>query len=47
MKKYSVVYNTAISGGICLSEEAVLWLKERGLLYFSKTRFCCTFNLIN
>ena len=34
MKKYSVVHNTAISGGICLSEEAVLWLKERGFPYY-------------
>ena len=33
MKKYKVVFNAAVSGGICLSEEAVLWLKERGFPY--------------
>ena len=29
--KYKVVYNTAISGGLHLSEEAVKWLEDRGM----------------
>ena len=29
--KYKVVYNTAVSGGLHLSDEAIAWLKERGL----------------
>lgn len=33
MKKYQVAFNAAVSGGICLSEEAVLWLTERGFPY--------------
>lgn len=31
MEKHKVVYNAAIGGGLHLSEEAVAWLKERGL----------------
>lgn len=30
MRKHKVVYNTAVCGGIALSEKAVAWLKERG-----------------
>lgn len=31
MKTYKVVYNTAINGGLHLSEEAIQWLRDRDL----------------
>ena len=31
MESHKVVYNTAVSGGLHLSEEAMQWLRERGL----------------
>lgn len=30
--KHKVVYNTAVSGGLHLSDEAITWLRERGLV---------------
>lgn len=29
-KKYKVVYNSAVNGGLILSSEAVAWLREHG-----------------
>ncbi len=31
MEKHKVVYNAAVGGGLHLSDEAVAWLKERGM----------------